>query len=85
MIVLLLAVVLLLEVKGQCSSDEVRFGATCLPFHSIYKESMQFLRKNLPSFDVTNMASLGFANNEEDVDGLQDGKQIIVHTHTTII
>ena len=73
MMFFLLAVVLLFEVKGQCSSDEVRFGANCLPYHSIYKESMQFLRNNLPSFDVTNMASLGFACNEEDVDGLEDG------------
>ena len=64
----------LCEVKGQCFSDEVRFGVICLPYTTIYKESMQFLRNNLPSFDVTNMASLGFASSGEEVDGLQDGK-----------
>ena len=74
MLMTILLLLSLFEVKGQCSSDEVRFGVTCLPYTTIYKESMQFLRNNLPSFDVTNMASLGFASSGEEVDGLQDGK-----------
>ena len=74
MFMTILLLLSLCEVKGQCSSDEVRFGATCLPYTTIYKESIQFLRNNLPSFDVTNMASLGFASSGEEVDGLHDGK-----------
>ena len=37
-----------------------------------YPSSLSFLSKNLPSFDIINKESLGFATSE-DIDGLDDG------------
>ena len=39
-----------------------------------YESAYEFLYKNLPSYDVTNAASLGFhSSSGPDTDGLEDG------------
>lgn len=34
----------------------------CEPYDAAFKESMDYMRSNLPSFDITNQVSLGFAS-----------------------
>ena len=57
-----------------CSSNEVPFKSGCSPADQSYLSAYNFLLKNLPSWDMTNAASLGFHNSTgEQVDGLEDG------------
>lgn len=61
---------------SRCQSGHVRFGKDCVPKSIAFKECMTFLEKNLPSYDLANKATLGFANNNEEIDGLQNGKMV---------
>lgn len=45
-----------------------------MSFDDAYASAYDFLYKNLPSYDVTNAASLGFHSSSiPDTDGLEDG------------
>ena len=57
-----------------CSRNEVPFATTCIPSDRSYLTAYKFLLANLPSWDVSNAATLGFHNITGDqVDGLDDG------------
>jgi len=57
-----------------CSNNEVPFDSLCIPKDRSYQSAYKFLLANLPSWDLSNAATLGFHNSTgEDVDGLEDG------------
>jgi len=57
-----------------CSDDEIQFASGCVTVNDAYESAYEFLYKNLPSYDVTNAASLGFhSSSGPDTDGLEDG------------
>ncbi|GMI26550.1 hypothetical protein TrCOL_g1057 [Triparma columacea] len=59
---------------SSCSDDEVEFDSGCMSFDDAYASAYDFLYENLPSYDVTNAASLGFHSSSiPDTDGLEDG------------
>jgi len=63
-----------IRATSRCSDNEVPFQSICKPANESYLEAYDFLLRNLPSWDKTNAASLGFHNTTgEMVDGLEDG------------
>jgi len=57
-----------------CAADEVPFKSLCISEEESYLSAYKFLFDNLPSWDRTNAATLGFHNNTgQNVDGLEDG------------
>ena len=57
-----------------CSRHEVPYSSTCMSDEESYLTAYRFLLANLPSWDVTNAATLGFhSSTGVEVDGLDDG------------
>jgi len=57
-----------------CPDNEIPYPPTCLPLDQSYLTAYWFLLANLPSWDRTNAASLGFhTRSGQNVDGLDDG------------
>jgi hypothetical protein len=76
----LLPSVALCSVSSPCPSTSVPFsdlsggGVACVSFDLAYASAYSHLYDNLPSYDVTNAATLGFhASSVPNVDGLTDG------------
>jgi hypothetical protein len=61
------------QVQNPCGTG-VPFAEACVPFDDAYKAAYAFLLDNLPSYDATNKATLGFHSDEDVlVDGLDSG------------
>ena len=57
-----------------CPDDEIPFNSLCIPKDQSYLRAYKFLLDNLPSWDLSNSATLGFHNSTgQEVDGLEDG------------
>jgi len=57
-----------------CPINQVPFHSLCIPKDQSYLSAYKFLLANLPSWDLTNAATLGFHNSTgQKVDGLEDG------------
>ena len=60
--------------KSACPPSQVPFpGNICLDFDDAYNSAYKFLEENMPSWDKTNAASLGFHTGAPGVDGLDLG------------
>ena len=60
--------------KSACPPSQVPFpGNICLEFEDAYNSAYKFLEENMPSWDKTNAASLGFHTGAPGVDGLDLG------------
>jgi len=62
------------ERESPCPPSQVPFpGHLCLDFDDVYNSAYKFLEEQLPSWDKTNAASLGFHSGAPGVDGLDLG------------
>ena len=60
--------------NSACPPSQVPFpGNICLDFDDAYNSAYKFLEENMPSWDKTNAASLGFHTGAPGVDGLDLG------------
>ena len=60
--------------ESPCPPSQVPFpGPTCVDFEDAYTAAYKVLEENLPSWDKTNAASLGFHSGAPGVDGLDLG------------